>query len=103
MNLKKEFYIKGKLWRLEYKWGLRVDGVVCDGLADPNTRTITLRRELSKEEKLETFYHEFIHACLLELHLTGASNRLTEDVEEVLCSGLADILKSTFILRWKRQ
>ena len=103
MKLKKEFLIKGNVWALKYKWGLKADGVMVDGLTDQTTRTIYIDQSLKGEDKLIVFLHEFIHASLLEIHLSGPSDILTSDVEEIIATGLSEIISSTFDLKWKRK
>lgn len=103
MKIKKQFEIKGNPWSVDYKWNLKDStGEVVDGLTLQETREILLRRELVLSEKEITFMHEFLHASLMELHLTGPSGVLPSEVEEILCAGLAEILLNTFDLKWKR-
>ncbi len=98
MKVPREFLLKGKLWTTRYTRGMS-----SDGNTNQITRTIDLRWELSKEEKLETFIHEFVHASLFELHLSGPSDALPEKTEEIICTGLADIICSTFELKLKKE
>lgn len=98
MKLMKEFYIKDKLWRLEFKRAFTEDG-----LADQTNRVITLRHEIPKAEKPETFLHEFFHGCFFELHLSGPSGVLSPEIEEIMCAGLAHIFINTFDLKWKKR
>lgn len=101
MKLKKEFLIKGHLWKVEYKWGLRSDGNLVDGLCERQERVIYLRRELSIEEKRRTFLHELIHAIISESHIITDESERESLIEEIFCEGVADVLDSLFTLRWK--
>jgi hypothetical protein len=101
MNIPKSFHIKGKLWTVEYKWGLRDEGDLVDGLCVFTDRTIYLRRELLKEEKPMAFLHELIHAVLYECHLHQAGG-LSDESEEIICDGVADVLTTLFTMRFKR-
>lgn len=71
-----------------------------DGLCDPNSRIISIRRELPKEEKIKVFLHELTHALLFETHLSP--NGLDAAIEEILCDSIADCLNELFTLHWKR-
>lgn len=104
MRIRKEFEIKGKPWRVEYKWGLRENGELLEGLCDFENRTIFLRREISKADKWAAFLHELIHATLRESHVTGGSDGAIDEVNEgIICEALPDVLNSLFNFRWKRQ
>lgn len=102
MRIPKEFFIKGKLWRVEYKWNLHDDGVAVDGLCRFSDRTILIRRELLKEEKPCIFMHEFIRAVLFELHLSTNDGWVNPLIEEVMCDGIAEVLLENFKLRHKK-
>lgn len=102
MKLRKEFYVKGKLWRLEYKWRLtdKASGEAFLGLCDKANRTIYIDRSIDKETKWIVFLHELCHAAIFESHSNDTS--LTSDVEEVIAGSVADVFSSNFIMRWKR-
>lgn len=100
MKIRKEFYIKGKLWSVEYRWGLRAKEK-CSGLCDFENRIIYLERSDSKEEKWSTFIHEITHAALYEAHINPSSGLSTES-EEIVCDAMEDLLTSLFTFRWKR-
>lgn len=95
------FFIKGKRWRVEYKWGLRSGNEIIDGLMDPNTRTIFIRRELSRDEKPAVFLHEFFHAVFFEAHLSYNDGWVDNLVEEVMCDALQSTVLDNFVLRIK--
>lgn len=102
MKIKKTFLIKGKEWSVDYKWGLRQDGDLLDGLCTFPDRLITLRRELSADEKASAFLHELIHAVLFEAHISSPGS-MPEVIEEVVCDSVAATLLELFELRWKRK
>lgn len=104
MKIKKEFLIKGKQWKVEYRWGLRDEsGHLCEGICDFESRTIFLRREISIEDKWLAFLHELIHATLRESHVTGSSDGAIDLVNEgIICEAFSDVLNSLFKFRWKR-
>ena len=104
MNIPKQFLIKGKLWKVEYKWGLHDHEVCagfCDGLCDFDLKTIFIRREVPVEQKFGIFMHELIHATLHECHL-HENGGVDGILEEVLCEGITDVITSLFTLRFKR-
>lgn len=99
MRIPKEFTIKGKTWKVEYKWGLKSGNEMIDGLCDPNERTIFIRRELLKDEKPHIFLHEFFHAVFFEAHLSYNDGWVPDLVEEIICDALALSIKENFKLR----
>lgn len=100
-KIPKEFYIKGKLWRVEYKWRLEENGIgKCDGLCEFSERVIYLDRLLPKDQKPKVFLHEYTHAVLHEAHL-HENGGLDGILEEVVCESIADALTENFNLRWK--
>ena len=101
MKIPKEVTIKGKLWTIEYQWGLKSGNEIIDGLCDPNTRTILIRRELTKEEKPAIFLHEFIHAVFFEAHLSYNDGWVPDIIEEVMCDAIQSSLLDSFNLRSK--
>jgi len=104
MRIPKVFYLKGKKWCVEYKWGLRgCDDEKLDGQCIREDRIIQIERGLSKEEKWPVFLHEFIHASLFELHVTDLDGGVDGLLEEVICEGIGHILNDTFRFRWKRK
>lgn len=102
MKIKKEFEIKGKQWRVEYKWSLKAeDGERVKGLCDFGNRTIYLDRLLSPEDKFEILQHELVHAALYEAHLNHTSG-LDPQTEEIVCDAVVDMFNQLFTFRWKR-
>lgn len=92
----KEIYILGKKWQVVHKWRLEDEGVMCDGLADVESRTIYLCHGLGNS-KFQIFLHEFIHAVLAEAGVYHAG--LSEEVEEIISHNLSKELESAFIFR----
>jgi hypothetical protein len=60
------------------------DDVDCNGLWDPNTRTITIARGLALEKAWHVLYHEQTHADLDESGVI-----LSRKQEEAVCDGIA--------------
>jgi hypothetical protein len=60
------------------------EGVECNGLWDPNTRTISVRLGLSREKAWHVLYHEQTHADLDESGVI-----LPTKHEEAVCDGIA--------------
>lgn len=96
MRIPKSVVIKGQEWTIEYKWNLRDDGALVDGLCVYSERKIIIRRELSKEEKPMVFLHEINHAILFESHVEPL---LSRDVEEVICDSMAKVYLDLFKMR----
>ena len=104
MNIPSTFYIKGKLWTVEYKWGLRGDDeVLLDGQCVTENRTIQIDRGIPKRDKWLVFLHEFIHAVLHESHVSGLDGSAGEFLEEIICESVANVLNDCFTIRWKRR
>lgn len=101
MKIPKEFKIKGKTWRIEYKWGLRDGKEFLSGLCDPNTRTIYIDRAIPKDEKPAVFLHEFFHAVFFEAHLSYNDGWVDNLVEEIMCDALQSSVLDNFALRLK--
>lgn len=101
MNIKKTYMIKGKPWKIEYKWGLKSDGEMVDGLCEYDTRTIWLRREISRYDKIIAFLHEWGHAICHEAHL-GEDGGVGGFAEEVVVAAYADAIYTTWELRHKK-
>lgn len=60
------------------------EGIDCNGLWDPNTRTITVARGLSLAKAWHVLYHEQTHADLDEAGVILPSKH-----EEAVCDGIA--------------
>ena len=103
MKIPKEFYLKGKLWRVEYKWGLRDGDEMLDGLCTFDPRVIYLRRELSREDKWLTFLHELVHAILFECYISRNDGGIDGIVEEVVCDSISECFTELFEFRPKRK
>lgn len=99
MKLPKSILIKGKEWKIEYKWGLRSGSDLVDGLCDPNIRTIFIRRELLVCEKPAVFFHELVHAVLFEAHLSYNDGWVDGLIEEVICDSVSSALLENFKIR----
>lgn len=92
MKLPKHFTIKGEQWSVELSETLDEQGLV--GLAEKDTRRIQISSESGARERKLILLHEFIHACLYELHID-----LEDGIEEVLADGLAKCLLDSFHVR----
>lgn len=100
MRIPKTILVKGKRWKIFYKWNLMDDdGCKCDGLCEYKARVIWLDRSLLKSEKVQTFLHELVHALIYELHLNTS---LPGEVEEVLAEGISQYFLEIFNMRLKR-
>lgn len=97
MKIPKTIQVVNKEWRVEYKWNLRYDGHKCDGLCCHETRTIFIDRSLSKQEKEETFLHEYLHAIIAELGIKRKSLPIV--LEELLVESLSQEIYEKFKLR----
>lgn len=101
MRIPTKFELKGKVWKVRYKPRLNFEGVPCDGLCSFDTRTITINKDLSKADRINTFLHELFHAIIFEAHINRGT-RFTEGLEEVLCDAFADALTTLFSVSWKK-
>lgn len=103
MIIPKRFTHKGKVWKVKIKSGLvHPDSCDCEALCDIETRTIFLDPSLKGNKKKEKFLHELFHVVIYEAHInTGV--RFSEGLEEVLCDAFADLLSTSFNLKWKRK
>jgi Zn-dependent peptidase ImmA (M78 family) len=103
LKIKNEFYIKGKPWKVVYKWNLREEGIgPCLGLCDFKERIIYLDRLATQEEKRMAFIHELVHAILHEAHL-HEDGGVDGFVEEAICASVADVFSRLFDFRWRRE
>lgn len=101
MKLPKEFMLKGKRWKLIYKWGLSAR-TGNDGLCVFSDRSIILDRSLTGEYKIDVFLHELTHALLFEAHINPGTG-VTPEVEEIICDAVSDAFMSIFDLKFKRK
>lgn len=69
------------------------------GLCDPNTKTITIAKELVGEEYWSTLIHEMVHARDFEL---GFDQVLSAQAMEVNAETMAKVLMKNFALRFKK-
>lgn len=97
MRIPKTILVSGHEWTVEYKWNLRYDNQKCDGLCCHETRTIYLDRSLTKQNKITTFLHEYIHAVIAELNIKRKS--LPMELEELIVEALSQELVGAFKLR----
>lgn len=102
MRIPNEFKLKGKRWRVLYEVNPVEDEVDCDGLCDTDKREIILRKSLKGKYKQSVFLHELTHAMLFEAHI-NAGVPFSEGVEEVICDANADLLTTSFSLKWKKK
>lgn len=103
MKIKNSFLIKGKEWRVVYKWNLHdpIHGH-CHGICDPTERIIYLNRLDDAETKQRAFMHELFHAVAYECHATEAGG-VDGFLGEVLAEGQTDVLLDLFELKWRRK
>lgn len=99
MKIPKQIKLKGKTWDIDYKWGLREENELLDGLCIFKDRKILLRRELLSVEKPSVFLHEFIHAVIYESHLLA---HIGDTEQEVLCDAIAETLLENFTIKPKK-
>ena len=69
---------------------ITLDNMVCSGLCDSHTQTITLDNKLTQQNKERVFLHELVHAICFdkELHFGEA----TENVVDALAKGLHGVI-----------
>lgn len=109
MRIPKTFMIRGKRWKVEYKWNLMDrdnkddENIKCDGLCDPDKRTIFLERSILRVDKWPIFLHELVHAILFEAHISGLDGPAGDFIEEVICDSIETTFDDLFKFRWKRQ
>lgn len=100
-NIRRNFTIKGKEWTVVYQHNLtHPTHGPCYGDTNPDTRTITIERQLSKELKFRTFIHELMHAIHFEIHATEAYG-VEGMLGELIAEGTTDVLMSLFTLDWR--
>lgn len=97
MRGKRSFKINGNKWKIKMA---KLDADI-DGETDQTQRTVTLSTALAEKDYTRVFVHEFMHAMLFELHLSGPTGVLNEDIEEIICEGVTNILLSNFDIQWK--
>lgn len=101
MRIPKEVSILGHTWIISYKWNLTFKKQKIAGLCEPLTRTISIDRALTKEEKTATFMHEFMHAVLYEYQIGHNHHRISMAKEESLIEALESEILDKFKLRFK--
>lgn len=63
---------------------IEYEGVVCNGLWESDTRTITISLGLSLAKAHHVLWHERTHADLHE-----SNSCIPDDLEEIVCEGIA--------------
>lgn len=96
MKIPSELKIKGETWKVSFEKRLALSGELLDGLTDNRARTIQIAKSLKGFDRDHTFLHEYLHACIHELHAD-----LDIGTEEVLVDGIAKCLLDTFRMRPK--
>lgn len=99
MKIPEKIIIEGRVWLVKRKWRIVQDGESCDGLCVPETRSIFILHGLPKDELVQVFMHEFLHAIAFEkgMYLT----RLSGDFEELFVHSFAKEILSNFTLKVK--
>ena len=69
---------------------ITLDNMVCSGLCDSHTQTITLDNKLTQQNKERVFLHELIHAICFDKELHFGED--TENVVDSLAKGLHGII-----------
>ena len=101
LKIPKFFVIKGKTWKIKkLKRVVHADGEECRGLADFDTRVITLEKGMEPLQEVQILIHELIHAVLHEAHLSPNSG-LPDSVEEIVCDAIADMITGCFNIEAK--
>ncbi len=103
MRIPRQFKLKGKLWKVTYEPNLKADdNSLCDGLCDFDTRTVVLDSALKGRKKKSVFLHELFHVLIHEAHINPGV-RFSGGLEEVLADAFADLLITSFSLKWKKR
>lgn len=96
MKIPASVFIKGKEWKVKRVWRLRVEGEDCDGTIDGETREIKIVHGLNKEELLDTYLHEFLHAIWFEY---GLYHFIGQDVSEIMSHNYASEFINNFQIK----
>jgi hypothetical protein len=101
MKIPSRFRIEGKIWAVEMKWRIDLGGAEALGLTMPQERKILLVHGMKKDEQLQVFIHEVIHAILAEkgLYIAGLSG----EMEEIIAHGLSKELCNIFSFKVNTQ
>jgi hypothetical protein len=91
MNLPKSIIIKGEKWKIQYIYKLKDSaGNELDGLTEFPNREIKLNCDQDPRSFLNTFLHEYFHACVMESG--GIDNSITNDQEHLVISAIANAM-----------
>lgn len=102
MRIPKHFKHKGKRWRVVFEDNLtHDDGTKCDGLADSETRTISIDSSLGKKAAYMAYVHELFHVIVHEAHVIE-DTPLTEHIEDILAEAFTDMILDMFEPKRKR-
>lgn len=99
MHIPKTISILGYEWRIEHVEDLTDAGVPVDGLADHDTRVLSLDQSLKGKHRDHIFLHELNHCIFFELGLHNT--KLSLDLEEVIVDNIAKGYLSIFNLNLK--
>jgi hypothetical protein len=104
MKLPKQFFIKGSLWKVAYKWNLTFKNKRVEALMSPSDKIIYIDRSLSREDKFWAFKHEWRHA-VWDAYECGFNHEQSKDPltrEELMNEALDVEERNTFNPRWKK-
>jgi hypothetical protein len=102
MKIPKQFYIKGKLWKVRRRKKIKLNGEDCSGLTDLDTLTITIHSELQGDRLEWVFWHEYFHAVLAETSVPGNTGGMSDLAEEIVCDAFATCMTSDKVVKFKR-
>lgn len=83
----KDLVINGNLWKVKFVRSLKehdTDTTHCFGLCDPGDRIIYIRKGQSKQDRMDTFFHELAHAIAFEYDLDDVAHRIIHKIGHVL-------------------
>lgn len=68
------------------------------GQYDPQTNKIIIDSEQGNDEKTKTIIHEAVHALLKRV---GVTQTMSQEIEEVICVGVENLIFENFRLQLK--
>lgn len=92
--------ILGYTWKVQVRKTMPKDiGLDVAGLCIPSERRIVILKDQSKEQLLETFFHEAFHAFIHESGLKQTCFMNIPDIEELIVEGLSKWIVKNFTLK----